>query len=179
MWLRSAVQRYGTWSKPNCVGFFFLYVCSGPESVRPERHSDGSDLQDERPGGTEADGGVELLLPRGTPAERGRRRKGKRRGEPGLRSRRSRGRGGHRRYGRSQHVCWIQTNCVSSGSIYSFTETNVAYLALRLLPSFQDEKQQLEHIRLPRCCLVFLLRSHFLTGINKEKWSSYSPGWHY
>ena len=23
MWLRSAVQRYGTWSKPNCVGFFF------------------------------------------------------------------------------------------------------------------------------------------------------------
>lgn len=78
-----------------------LSACSDPESVRSERHSDRSGLQDEWPSGTEADGGVELLLPHSTAAERGRCRKGHGGEGPGLRSQLSRGGRGHRRYGES------------------------------------------------------------------------------
>lgn len=82
-------------------------VCSDPESVRSERHSNWSGLQDEWPGGTEVDGGVELLLPNSTSAERGKWRKGNRTKQPGLWSKLSCGSGGHRRYGESLFVCWI------------------------------------------------------------------------
>lgn len=83
-------------------------VCSDPESVWSERHSDGSGLQDEWPGGSEADGGVELLLPDSTAAERGRSRKGHGGEGPGLWSQLSRGGRGHRRY---------ELSASSSGSI--------------------------------------------------------------
>lgn len=82
-----------------------LSVCSDPESVRPERHADGSGLQDERPGGTEADGGVELLLPHRPSAKRGRSGKGNGGKKPRLRSQLSRGSGGRRRYVKKNVCC--------------------------------------------------------------------------
>ena len=71
----------------------YVYVCvclrSDPESIRAEWHVDGPDLQDERPGGEETDGGVELLLPHGAAEGGGGERKWRRRPGEGQGARRA------------------------------------------------------------------------------------------
>lgn len=88
--------------------------CSDSEPIRPERDTNRSGLQDEWPSRTETDGRVELLLPHGAPPERRKWGEGQRRRRPSLRSQLSRGRGGHRRYGKSQHPPRRLWNCVES-----------------------------------------------------------------